>query len=72
MRRPEQCKKFSSNSNFDLDLIPIMLKHKLIKDVAIPKICMVISKSGHKGKHRTANNIFLRTVTFTLALALES
>ena len=33
-------KKFSSNSNCDLDLIPIMLKHKLIKDVAIPKICM--------------------------------
>ena len=29
-------KKFSSNSNCDLDLIPIMLKHKLIKDVAIP------------------------------------
>ena len=33
-------KKFSSNSNCDLDLIPIMLKHKLIKDVAIPKISM--------------------------------
>ena len=33
-------KEFSSNSNCDLDFIPIMLKHKLIQDVAIPKICM--------------------------------
>ena len=40
MRRPEQRKKFSLNSNCDLDLIPIMLKHTLIQDVAIPKICM--------------------------------
>ena len=29
-------KKFSSN----LDFSPIMLEHKLIQDVAIPKICM--------------------------------
>ena len=40
MRRPEQLKTFSSNSNGDLDLSPIMLKHKLIQDVAIPKLCM--------------------------------
>ena len=40
MRRPEQWKKFSSNSNFDLDFSPIMLKHKLIQGVARPKICM--------------------------------
>ena len=33
-------KKVFSNSNCDLDLIPIMLKHKVIKDVAIPKMCM--------------------------------
>ena len=33
-------KKVFSNSNCDLDLIPIMLKHKLIQDVAIPKISM--------------------------------
>ena len=40
MRRPEKMKKFSSNSNCDLDLRSIMLKHKLIQDVAIPKIGM--------------------------------
>ena len=28
--------------NCDLDLIPIMLKHKLIKDVAIPMLSMNI------------------------------
>ena len=28
---------FFSNSNSDLDLSPIKLKHKLNKDVAIPK-----------------------------------
>ena len=33
-------KKFSSYSNCDLGLSPIMLKHKIIQDVAIPKICM--------------------------------
>ena len=33
-------KQFSSNSNCDLDLGLIMLKHKLIPDVAIPKIYM--------------------------------
>ena len=32
--------KFSSNSNCNLDLSHIMLKHKLIEDVAIPEICM--------------------------------
>ena len=37
-----------SDSNCDLDLSPIMLKHKLIQGVAIPKICDVISKSTHK------------------------
>ena len=42
-------KKFSSNSNSDLDLSPIMLKHKLIQDVAIPKIFYeIISKSVRK------------------------
>ena len=46
MRRPEQWKKFSSNSNCDLDLIPIMLKHKLIKDVAIPMLSMNIFLIG--------------------------
>ena len=39
-------KKFSSNSNCDLDLIPIMLKHKLINDVAIPMLSMSISLIG--------------------------
>ena len=39
-------KKFSSNSNCDLDLIPIMLKHNLIKDVAIPMLGMNISLIG--------------------------
>ena len=39
-------KKFSSNSNCDLDLIPIMLNHKLIKDVAIPMLSMNISLIG--------------------------
>ena len=29
-----------SNSNCDLDLSPIMLKHRLIQDVAISKICI--------------------------------
>ena len=37
-----------SDSNCDLDLSPIMLMHKLIQGVAIPKICDVISKSTHK------------------------
>ena len=46
MRRPEQLKKFSSNSNCDLDLIPIMLRHKLSKDVAIPMLSMNISLIG--------------------------
>ena len=46
MRSPEQGKKFYSNSNCDLDLIPIMLKHKLIKDVAIPMLSMNISLIG--------------------------
>ena len=32
--------KFSYNSNCDLDLTPKMLKHKLIKDIAILNICM--------------------------------
>ena len=40
MRRPEQKKKISSNSSCDIDLNSIMLKHKLIQEVAIPKICM--------------------------------
>ena len=33
-------KKNSSNSNCDLDFSHTMLKHKLIQDVDIPKICM--------------------------------
>ena len=33
-------KKVFSNSNFDFALNTIMLKHKLIQHVAIPKICM--------------------------------
>ena len=33
-------KKFYYNSNCDLDLSPIVLKHKIIQDVAIPKICI--------------------------------
>ena len=66
-------KKNSSNNNCDLDLIPIMLKNKHIVDVAIPKICMKLYQNqAINGKHRTANNIFLRTATFTLTLALES
>ena len=36
-------KKVFSNSNCDLDLIPIMLKHK---DVAIPMLSMNISLIG--------------------------
>ena len=32
--------KTSYNSNCDLDLSPIMLKHKLIQDIAILNICM--------------------------------
>ena len=39
-------KKFSSNSNCDLDLIPIMLKHKRNKDVAIPILSMNIPLIG--------------------------
>ena len=39
-------KKVFSNSNCDLDLIPIMLKHKLIKDVAITLLSMNISLIG--------------------------
>ena len=39
-------KKVSSSSNCDHDLIPIMLKHKLIKDVAIPMLSMNISLTG--------------------------
>ena len=33
-------KKISSSSSCCLDLSPIMLKHKFIKDVAIPKMCI--------------------------------
>ena len=39
-------KKVFFYSNCDLDFIPIMLKHKLIKDVAIPMLSMNISLIG--------------------------
>ena len=42
-------KNFSSNSNCDLDLIPIMLKHKLIKDVAIPMLILSLIGSCFRG-----------------------
>ena len=35
-------KNVSFYSNGGLDLSPIMLKHKLFQDVAIPKICMKV------------------------------
>ena len=68
MRRPEQWKKFSSNTNCDFDLIPIMLKHKLIQEVAIPKVCMKL----YQNQAINESIGLLRTATFTLTLALES
>ena len=49
-----------------------MLKHKLIQDVAIPKICMKFNQNQSINESSGLLNIFLGITTLILTLALES